>query len=104
MPLRQRIQGDCGYPIGSELIFGHEDRVQGPVVICISGDFELLTRPQFSNLLGTVYCRGNLVFTPDGTCLLSPVGNRVTVFDLIKYVGRRMLSSLLKVTLLILYC
>ncbi|KAH9859351.1 hypothetical protein IAQ61_011132 [Plenodomus lingam] len=37
---------------------------------------------QFSNLLGTVYSRGNLLFTSDGTCLLSPVGNRVTVFDL----------------------
>ncbi|KAF3179637.1 hypothetical protein EYR41_011360 [Orbilia oligospora] len=36
----------------------------------------------FSNLLGTVYCKGNLVFTPDGTSLLSPVGNRVTCFDL----------------------
>ncbi|KAJ9206298.1 hypothetical protein DTO271D3_7740 [Paecilomyces variotii] len=38
---------------------------------------------KFSNLLGTVYRKGNLVFTPDGTCLLSPVGNRVTVFDLV---------------------
>ncbi|KAI9844594.1 MAG: hypothetical protein M1838_002103 [Thelocarpon superellum] len=38
---------------------------------------------KFSNLLGTVYCRGNLLFTPDGTCLLSPVGNRVTIFDLV---------------------
>ncbi|KAF2191821.1 WD40 repeat-like protein [Zopfia rhizophila CBS 207.26] len=38
---------------------------------------------QFSNLLGTVYSRGNLLFTPDGTCLLSPVGNRVSVFDLV---------------------
>ncbi|MCJ1286074.1 hypothetical protein MMC26_005416 [Xylographa opegraphella] len=38
---------------------------------------------RFSNLLGTVYCKGNLLFTPDGTCLLSPVGNRVTVFDLV---------------------
>ncbi|KAF1918682.1 WD40-repeat-containing domain protein [Ampelomyces quisqualis] len=37
----------------------------------------------FSNLLGTVYSRGNLLFTPDGTCLLSPVGNRVSVFDLV---------------------
>ncbi|KAK6347120.1 hypothetical protein TWF696_007199 [Orbilia brochopaga] len=36
----------------------------------------------FSNLLGTVYCNGNLVFTPDGASLLSPVGNRVTCFDL----------------------
>ncbi|KAI4744504.1 periodic tryptophan protein-like protein 2 [Aureobasidium sp. EXF-12298] len=38
---------------------------------------------KFSNLLGTVYRRGNLCFSPDGTCLLSPVGNRVTVFDLV---------------------
>ncbi|MCJ1380743.1 hypothetical protein MMC17_003852 [Xylographa soralifera] len=44
---------------------------------------------QFSNLLGTVYCKGNLLFTPDGTCLLSPVGNRVTVFDLVKWVASR---------------
>lgn len=43
-----------------------------------------LTSFQFSNLLGTVYSRGNLLFTPDGTCLLSPVGNRVTIFDLVK--------------------
>ncbi|KAK4694830.1 periodic tryptophan protein 2, partial [Lecanoromycetidae sp. Uapishka_2] len=41
------------------------------------------TEFKFSNLLGTVYCKGNLLFTPDGTCLLSPVGNRVTIFDLI---------------------
>lgn len=38
---------------------------------------------EFSNLLGTVYRQGNLVFTEDGTKLLSPVGNRVTCFDLI---------------------
>ncbi|KAJ5343972.1 uncharacterized protein N7506_003796 [Penicillium brevicompactum] len=39
---------------------------------------------KFSNLLGTVYRKGNLLFTPDGTCLLSPVGNRVSVFDLVQ--------------------
>lgn len=39
---------------------------------------------KFSNLLGTVYRQGNLVFTPDGTALLSPVGNRVSYFDLVK--------------------
>lgn len=39
---------------------------------------------QLSNLLGTVYREGNLVFTSDGTTLLSPVGNRVTAFDLAK--------------------
>ncbi|KAI1079307.1 WD40-repeat-containing domain protein [Whalleya microplaca] len=38
---------------------------------------------KFSNLLGTVYCQGNLLFSPDGTCLFSPVGNRVTVFNLV---------------------
>ncbi|XP_051685245.2 periodic tryptophan protein 2 homolog [Oryctolagus cuniculus] len=37
---------------------------------------------RFSNLLGTVYRRGNLNFTRDGNSVLSPVGNRVTVFDL----------------------
>jgi periodic tryptophan protein 2 len=39
---------------------------------------------QFSNLLGTVYCQGNLLFSPDGTCLFSPVSNRVTVFNLVE--------------------
>jgi periodic tryptophan protein 2 len=27
-----------------------------------------------------------VVFTPDGNCLVSPVGNRITVFDLVKLV------------------
>ncbi|OAA41843.1 Periodic tryptophan protein 2 [Beauveria brongniartii RCEF 3172] len=39
---------------------------------------------RFSNLLGTVYCQGNLLFSPDGTHLFSPVGNRVTVFNLVE--------------------
>uniref|UniRef100_A0A2K6PG69 PWP2 small subunit processome component n=1 Tax=Rhinopithecus roxellana TaxID=61622 RepID=A0A2K6PG69_RHIRO len=39
---------------------------------------------RFSNLLGTVYRRGNLNFTCDGNAVISPVGNRVTVFDLKK--------------------
>ena len=41
---------------------------------------------QFSNLCGTVYRQGNVLFTADGNSLLSPVGNRVTVFDLVKWV------------------
>lgn len=45
-------------------------------------------RPQFSNLCGSVYKGGNLVFTPDGTSVLSPVGNRITVFDLTGCVAR----------------
>jgi len=39
---------------------------------------------KFSNLLGTVYSQGNLIFSPDGTALFSPVGNKVTVFDLVE--------------------
>lgn len=38
---------------------------------------------KFSNLLGTVYRNGNLTYTKDGKTLLSPVGNRISVFDLI---------------------
>lgn len=38
---------------------------------------------KFSNLLGTVYRQGDLVFSHDGSHLLSPVGNRVSVFDLV---------------------
>jgi len=37
---------------------------------------------KFSNLLGTVYKKGNIIFSKTGDCLLSPVGNRVTLFDL----------------------
>lgn len=35
--------------------------------------------------MGTLYHRGNLCFTPDGNLLISPVGNRITVFDLINH-------------------
>ncbi|KAG2225208.1 hypothetical protein INT45_009537 [Circinella minor] len=38
---------------------------------------------KFSNLCGTVYTAGNLIFTPDGNSILSPVGNRVSLFDLV---------------------
>ena len=38
----------------------------------------------FSNLCGTVYRQGNLVFSPDGSTLYSAVGNRVACFDLIR--------------------
>uniref|UniRef100_A0A8W7P8I7 Small-subunit processome Utp12 domain-containing protein n=1 Tax=Anopheles coluzzii TaxID=1518534 RepID=A0A8W7P8I7_ANOCL len=37
---------------------------------------------KFNNLLGAVFRRGNLLFTPDGYSVISPVGNRVTIFDL----------------------
>jgi periodic tryptophan protein 2 len=39
---------------------------------------------KFSHLCGTVYRRGNVGFTSDGSCLLSPVGNRCSYFDLVK--------------------
>ena len=36
----------------------------------------------FSNLLGTVYRHGDLIFSPDGNTLFSPVGNKISAFDL----------------------
>ena len=41
---------------------------------------------RFSNLCGTVYKAGNLVFS--GNTLLSAVGNKVTIFDLTGCVAR----------------
>lgn len=42
------------------------------------------TSYQFSNLLGSVYSGGNVVFTPDGQSILSPVGNRLSIFNLVR--------------------
>ncbi|KAG9104888.1 hypothetical protein FRC06_006713 [Ceratobasidium sp. 370] len=43
---------------------------------------------KFSNLCGTVYRQGNLLFTSDGNSILSPVGNRITIFDLVNNKSR----------------
>ena len=45
-------------------------------------DEECILLQKFSNLLGTVYRRGNLTFSPDGNTLFSPVGNKISAFDL----------------------
>ncbi|KAM3968341.1 periodic tryptophan protein 2 homolog [Aphomia sociella] len=37
---------------------------------------------KFSNLLGTVYKKGDILFTQDGNCVISPVGNRITIYNL----------------------
>ena len=37
---------------------------------------------KFSQLLGTVYRKGNITFTRNGDCLLAPVGNKISVYDL----------------------
>lgn len=37
---------------------------------------------KFSNLLGSVYNSGTVLFTPDGNSLLSPVGNKIICYDL----------------------
>ncbi|XP_065337369.1 periodic tryptophan protein 2 homolog [Cloeon dipterum] len=37
---------------------------------------------QFSNLLGTVFKKGDLLFSPDGNSVISPVGNKISIFDL----------------------
>lgn len=43
---------------------------------------------RFHNLCGTAYKCGNVLFTPDGNTLLSPVGNRVAAFDLVQHSAR----------------
>ena len=37
---------------------------------------------EFAQLLGAVYRKGNLLFSTDGNSVISPVGNRISVFDL----------------------
>lgn len=41
------------------------------------------TNFKFSTLCGTVYKRGNLCFSADGNTLISPVGNQISVYDLV---------------------
>ncbi|GAA5916680.1 hypothetical protein JCM6882_002264 [Rhodosporidiobolus microsporus] len=43
---------------------------------------------RFSNLAGAVYTQGNVLYTPDGNSVISPVGNRVSVFDLVNNKSR----------------
>lgn len=45
---------------------------------------------KFHNLCGTVYKQGNVLFSGDS--VISPVGNRVSVFDIIKLVVSSSLS------------
>ena len=49
---------------------------------------------RFANVCGTVYQQGNIQFTGNGDCLYSPVGNRLSVFDLVRNVSFRFLSKL----------
>ena len=48
--------------------------------MCVS-----FVQKQFSNLCGAVYRQGNVLFTNDGDSVFSPVGNRVSQFDLKRY-------------------
>jgi periodic tryptophan protein 2 len=40
---------------------------------------------RLKRVCGSVYNNGNIIFTADGNSVLSPVGNRVTVFDLLQH-------------------
>lgn len=40
---------------------------------------------RLQRLCGSVYENGNIIFTPDGNSIISPIGNRVTVFDLVHH-------------------
>lgn len=46
----------------------------------MSGHFKL------TSLLGRAYTDGNVVFTPDGSTLISPVGNRIVMMDVQRFV------------------
>lgn len=61
------------YKVSIDLVQSHSKRA--------SITFQLF---QFNNLLGTVYRKGNLVFSNDGNSIISPVGNRITIYDLKK--------------------
>jgi periodic tryptophan protein 2 len=39
---------------------------------------------RLKRVCGSVYTNGNIIFTPDGNSILSPVGNRVTIIDLLQ--------------------
>ena len=43
------------------------------------------TNFELRNILGTVYKQGTILFTRDGNAILSPVGNRVNVYNLVTY-------------------
>lgn len=32
--------------------------------------------------MGTIYRKGNVVFMPDGNSVVSPVGNKITIYNL----------------------
>jgi hypothetical protein len=67
---------------GSVRVAASGDRVLCPPLACRAA--MALRHFDFTNLCGTVYKCGNVAFTPDGNCLLSPVGNRITMFDLVE--------------------
>jgi periodic tryptophan protein 2 len=40
---------------------------------------------RLSKICGNVFENGNLIFTPDGNSVISPIGNRITIFDLVQH-------------------
>ncbi|VDL79300.1 unnamed protein product [Nippostrongylus brasiliensis] len=43
---------------------------------------------RFSNLIGSVYRNGDVIFSPDGNSVISPIGNKISIFDLKNNVSR----------------
>ncbi|TFK38091.1 WD40-repeat-containing domain protein [Crucibulum laeve] len=58
------------------------------IIQCGCADENMKANYKFSNICGTVYRQGIILFTPDGNSLYSPVGNRVSVFDLVNNKSR----------------
>lgn len=80
------------------LFAGHEGQLSGASSVDQRTSSSVFD--QFANICGTVYRQGNVLFTPDGNSLLSPVGNRVAVFDLVKFVLHASLFLFIFVTFL----
>lgn len=51
-------------------------------------DLQLSSLRKLTSVTGTVYKQGNVCFSRDGNTVLSPVGNRVAVFDLVNNKSR----------------
>lgn len=59
---------------------------------------------QLSNVCGSVYIRGPLSFTPDGSTLLSPTGNRLSMLDLRSQISRTLPMQTRKPIALVTLC
>ena len=71
--VEDRLQTTCWWTPGSEAELN-----QPP-------DTAMKLSYRLKRVCGSVFSNGNVLFTPDGNTILSPVGNRITLFDLVQH-------------------